>query len=108
MPNIGNMRFDQKSPQPPEEGVSKCHKQTDRQTDRHTDGHCDSITESAQWADSVKIYIYLFTIKVLVVGKYVLCMFLMNVTLAHLFHMNFVFSMYSRWFQFEFAFSKYS
>ena len=22
--------------------------------DRHTDGHCDSMTESAQWADSVK------------------------------------------------------
>ena len=24
-------------------------------TDRHTDGHRDSKTESAQWADSVKI-----------------------------------------------------
>ena len=23
-------------------------------TDRHTGGHCDSMTESAQWADSVK------------------------------------------------------
>ena len=23
-------------------------------TDRHTDGHCNSMTESAQWADSVK------------------------------------------------------
>ena len=27
---------------------------TDRHTDGHTDGHCDSMTESAQWADSVK------------------------------------------------------
>ena len=26
----------------------------DRQTDRQTDGHRDSMTESAQWADSVK------------------------------------------------------
>ena len=25
------------------------------QTDRQTDGHCDSMTELAQWADSVKI-----------------------------------------------------
>ena len=25
------------------------------QTDRHTHGHCNSMTESAQWADSVKI-----------------------------------------------------
>ena len=25
------------------------------QTYRHTHGHCDSMTESAQWADSVKI-----------------------------------------------------
>ena len=28
--------------------------QTDRQTNRQTDGHGDSMTESAQWADSVK------------------------------------------------------
>ena len=28
--------------------------QTDRQTNKHTDGHRDSMTESAQWADSVK------------------------------------------------------
>ena len=27
----------------------------DRHTDIQTDGHCDSMTESAQWADSVKI-----------------------------------------------------
>ena len=27
----------------------------DRQTVTHTDGHRDSMTESAQWADSVKI-----------------------------------------------------
>ena len=26
----------------------------DRQTYRRTDGHCDSMTESAQWTDSVK------------------------------------------------------
>ena len=31
----------------------------DRQTDRQTDGHRDSMTESAQWADSVKIRILL-------------------------------------------------
>ena len=29
--------------------------QTDKQTDRQTYGHCDSKTESAQWANSVKI-----------------------------------------------------
>ena len=29
--------------------------QTDRQTNRRTNGHCDSMTEPAQWADSVKI-----------------------------------------------------
>ena len=29
--------------------------QTDRQTAKQTDGHRDSMTESAQWADSVKI-----------------------------------------------------
>ena len=28
--------------------------QTDKQTDRQTSGHGDSMTESAQWADSVK------------------------------------------------------
>ena len=28
---------------------------TDRHTDRQTDGHRDSMTESAQWADLVKI-----------------------------------------------------
>ena len=26
-----------------------------RHTDRHTGGHCDSKTESAHWADSVKM-----------------------------------------------------
>ena len=46
-PNIGNTFFDQWSPRPPEEGVSRRHKQRDRETD----GHCDSMTESA---DSVK------------------------------------------------------
>ena len=29
---------------------------TDRQTNRQTDGHRDSMTESPQWADSVKIW----------------------------------------------------
>ena len=28
--------------------------QTDTHTDKQTDGHWDSMTESAQWADSVK------------------------------------------------------
>ena len=28
---------------------------THRQTDKQTDGHGDSMTESAQWANSVKI-----------------------------------------------------
>ena len=28
--------------------------QTHKQTNRHTDGHRDYLTESAQWADSVK------------------------------------------------------
>ena len=31
---------------------------TDTQTDRQTNGHRDSMTESAQWADSVKIYLW--------------------------------------------------
>ena len=38
---------------------------TDRQTHKQTDGHGDSMTESAQWADSVKSlnqYIKLFKI----------------------------------------------
>ena len=29
---------------------------TDTQTDKQTDGHCNSMTESTQWADSVKIF----------------------------------------------------
>ena len=44
------MPFNQKSQRPLEEGVLNCHEQTHRQTD----GHGDSMTESAQWADSVK------------------------------------------------------
>ena len=28
--------------------------QTDTQTDKQKDGHCNSMTELAQWADSVK------------------------------------------------------
>ena len=30
-------------------------RQTNRQTDKQTDGHRDTMTESAQWADSVNI-----------------------------------------------------
>ena len=57
--NISDTPFDQKSPQTPEEGVLKCHKQTDRHaTDGHghEHGHGDSLTEYAQWANSVKMY----------------------------------------------------
>ena len=32
-----------------------CFKMSQIQTDRHTSGHCNSMTESAKWADSVKI-----------------------------------------------------
>ena len=45
------MPFDQKSPGTPEVGVLNCHRPTDTQTD----GHCNSMTEPAQWAESVKI-----------------------------------------------------
>ena len=34
--NIRNTPFDHKSPQPPEEGVLRCHNQTNKQTDRRT------------------------------------------------------------------------
>ena len=44
------MPFDQKSPGYPEVGVLNCQ----RQTDRHRDEHGNSMTELAQWADSVK------------------------------------------------------
>ena len=57
MSSHGNMRrtqFDQKSPRPPEEGVSRRHRHIDIHTDIHTDGHRNSMDESAQWADSVK------------------------------------------------------
>ena len=43
--NIRNAIFDQRSTRPPEVGVSRWH----RQTDRHTDGHGNSMTNSAQW-----------------------------------------------------------
>ena len=43
------MPIDQRSPQPPEEGVLNRHRQTDRHTDKHTDGHGNSMTVSAQW-----------------------------------------------------------
>ena len=42
-PNISDVPFDQKSPRPPEEGVLNC--------------HTDILTESAQWADSVKMFL---------------------------------------------------
>ena len=32
--NISDKPFDQKSPEPPEEGVLVCHRQTNKQTDR--------------------------------------------------------------------------
>ena len=48
---ISDTPFDQRSPQPTEEGVLNC---TNRQKDRHTDDHRNSMTESAQWADAVK------------------------------------------------------
>ena len=35
-------------------------KGTNRHAINHTDGHRDSMIESAQWADSMKIYIYLY------------------------------------------------
>ena len=43
--NIRNAIFDQRSTQPPEVGVSRWH----RQTDKHTHGHGDSMTNLAQW-----------------------------------------------------------
>ena len=46
-PNIRNMFIDQRSPRPPEEGVSRWN--------RHKDGHRDSMTKSAQWVYSVNI-----------------------------------------------------
>ena len=49
-PNIMKIFFDQSSPQPPEGGVSRCH--------THTNQHCNSMTESAQWANSVKKKIF--------------------------------------------------
>ena len=52
--NISDTPIDQKSPGPQELGFLNFHRQTDRQTDIQTDGHHDSMTESAQWADSVK------------------------------------------------------
>ena len=50
--DISNMPFDQKSPGHPEVGVLNCHSTTDRQTD----GHRDSMTELAQWAESVNMF----------------------------------------------------
>ena len=51
--NIRNTFFNQKSPQPPEGCFATS--QTDKQIERQTDGHRDSMTESAQWANSVKL-----------------------------------------------------
>ena len=55
--NISNTPFDQRSQRPPEVGVSQRHRQTHKQTDKHG----DSMTESAQWADSVKISLLKFS-----------------------------------------------
>ena len=49
--NIRNTFFAQSSPRHREVGVWRWHGQTDRQTH----GHRDSMTESAQWANSLKI-----------------------------------------------------
>ena len=49
--NIRNKFFVQRSPPPPEVGVSRRHRHTDTQTDRHG----DSMTDPAQRAESVKI-----------------------------------------------------
>ena len=43
--------LEQKSPGHQKVRVLNCQRQTNKQTD----GHCNSMTESAQWADSVKI-----------------------------------------------------
>ena len=49
--NISDTPLDQRSPRPPKEGVLNSHGHTDRQTD----GHGDSMTELAQWGDSVEM-----------------------------------------------------
>ena len=49
-PNFSDTPFDQQSPQLPDDGVL----QRQGQTDRQTDGQRTSMTESAQWVDSVK------------------------------------------------------
>ena len=46
-PTIRNMFLDQRSQQTPEEGVLRRH--------THTNRHCNFMTESGQWANSVKI-----------------------------------------------------
>ena len=53
--NISNKPFDQKTPGHPEVGVLNCQRPRDRQTDAHR----NSMTESAQWANSVKIWQFL-------------------------------------------------
>ena len=50
--HISDMYFDQKSQQPPKEGVWRRHRPTDR--------HRNSMTESVQWANSVKITLNYF------------------------------------------------
>ena len=57
--NISYTPFEQKSPQPPEEGVLNCHRQTNKQTSDHN----DSMTKSAQRAKymlSVRVYVNCF------------------------------------------------
>ena len=41
-------------------GRGHTHRLTYKQTDKQTNGHRDSMTESAQWADSVKKGVELF------------------------------------------------
>ena len=53
---ISDTPFDHKSPRPWEEDFCNV---TDKQTNKQTDGLCGSMTESAQWADSVKICVSL-------------------------------------------------
>ena len=48
------MSFDQRSPQPPEVAVLRWHRYTYIQID----GHGNSRTESAQFADSVKMQLF--------------------------------------------------
>ena len=52
--NISNTPFDQKFQGHREVGDFNCHRQKGEQTNKKTDGHCNSMTESAQWGNSVR------------------------------------------------------